>query len=137
MLRGTARALRTASRSAHLNQPPGELAVLRRPWVGCSHWTTPFRPLKAFSTSTQSRRDTVHNSNLDMSSSLREDPESDFDREDVWDNGNADDVGIETSLEGIIVDQVDPSDSYHTQTQGDENNTSKDKVCILSSLHAS
>ena len=91
----------------------------------------------AFSTSTQSRRDTVHDSDLDMSSSLREEPESNVDREDVWDNGNAEDLGIETSLEGIIVDQVDPSDSYHTQTQGDENNTLKDKVCIPSSLHAS
>lgn len=137
MLRGTARALRTASRISQLNQVPSESSTSHRPWVGCSHWTTPFRPLKAFSTSTQCRRDTVLDSNLDLSSSLREAPESNVDREDVWDNGNAEDVGIETSLEGIIVDQVDPSDSCHTQTQGDENNTSKDKVCILSSFHAS
>jgi len=137
MLRGTARALRTASRISQLNQAPSECSISHRPWVGCSHWTTPFRPLKAFSTSTQCRRDPVHDSNLDRSSSLREDPESNVDREDVWDNGNAEDLGIETSLEGIIVDQVDPSDSYHTQTQGDENNTLKDKVCIPSSLHAS
>jgi hypothetical protein len=114
MLRGTTRSLVEAVITSSRHHQV--LTPIPRPWVGCSHWTTPFRPLRTFSTPIQSRR--VGHS--DESISLAPDSERYNDaHNDVWDTRNTEDVGIETSLEGITIDQVDPSDSSHTQTQND------------------
>jgi hypothetical protein len=133
MLRGTTKSLReavTSSSRYHQVVTP----ILFRPWVGCSHWTTPFRPLRTFSTTMRPRRLDRFDSQFVESKSLAEDQEQHDDaQDDVCDTGNTDDVGIETLLEGVTIDQLDPADSSNSQMQNDRVNleTPEENVCIF------
>jgi hypothetical protein len=104
MLRGTAGTLSNAVAAGQV----GRYHVVQRSWVGCSHWTTPYRPVQAFSTRTRNEGDGLfdppelareHTSDQSVETKSRR--ESERDKEAYSD--------MDITQDGIIIDQIDPN----------------------------
>jgi hypothetical protein len=104
MLRGTVGSLGKAVAAGQV----GRYQLIQRPWVGCSHWTTPYRPVQAFSTRTRNEGDGLfdppelareHTSDQSVETEKRR--ESETDKEAYSDMDITQDV--------IIIDQIDPN----------------------------
>jgi hypothetical protein len=99
MLRGTVRCFRTAVPKVYTRYQGIDTA----PWVGCSHWTTPYRPYQSFSTHRN------QGDGLFDPPELAQDGESR--RNAISQNESDDSMDIDESQEGIIIDQIDPHDA--------------------------
>ena len=87
----------------------------RQPWVGCSHWTGPYRPLRGYSNRPargDNGDDRLAHSNNDEASLTTE-----FDKESVgWEEPDLDHVEEDEhgdlsadSQDGITIDKVEPA----------------------------
>jgi hypothetical protein len=73
-----------------------------RAWVGCSHWTTPFRPVRYFASSPNQTKAARN----DLASTIQDDGEI---RKDIPTRSDSDQTELqdfESTDEGIIVDHV-------------------------------
>jgi len=104
MLRGTVRCFKTVATKIHARRT---IEVVR-PWVGCSHWTTPYRLHQSFST---------HRSQGDGL----------FDPPELARDGDSGSTAISQQegdefmdddqfQEGIIIDQIDPHDDANNSS---------------------
>lgn len=98
MLRGTVRCLRAVVPKIHAPRTTENF----RPWVGCSHWTTPYRPHQSFSTH-RSQGDGL----FDQPDSA---PDAERGQETKSQIDDDDFMNLDESQEGIIIDQIDPHD---------------------------
>jgi hypothetical protein len=106
MLRGTVRCFRIVAPKVHASRT----TVDARPWVGCSHWTTPYRPHQSFST---------HRSQGD---GLFDPPElaqsTESGQEIISQTEDDEFLDFDEPLEGITIDQIDPhDDATHSPDQ--------------------
>ena len=95
MLRGTVRCFKAVAPKVHAPRITGDI----RPWVGCSHWTTPYRPQQSFST------------HRNQGDGLFDPPERGHDAKSkpettsiIEDDGFMD---LDEPQEGVIIDQID------------------------------
>ena len=95
MLRGTVRCLKAVAPKVHAHRITGDI----RPWVGCSHWTTPYRPHQWFST----RRS--QGDGLFDPPELAQDAKSKLGTASGTENDSF--MDLDESQEGIIIDQID------------------------------
>jgi len=104
MLRGTVRCFRAVAPTVHA---PCILEGVRF-WVGCSHWTTPYRPHQSFST---------HRSQGD---GLFDPPEiaqnTESGQENVSPIESHESTDDDISQEGIIIDQINPHDDANNSS---------------------
>jgi hypothetical protein len=96
MLRGTVRCFKAVAPKVHASRT----TVDARPWVGCSHWTTPYRPHQSFST---------HRS---LGDGLFDPPElaqsTESGQETISQTEDDEFLDFDEPQEGIIIDQIDP-----------------------------
>jgi hypothetical protein len=98
MLRGTVRCLRIVAPKVHT--PP--IAEGVRPWVGCSHWTTPYRPHQSFSTHRSPGDGLFDPPELAQDATKEEFP--------ALEEENGELMEEYISQDGITIDQIDPHD---------------------------
>lgn len=82
-----------------------------RPWVGCSHWTTPFRPHQSYSTTRVRTRDGLFDQpELDEQNiTTQNDSQEREDGSPATEDGH---LGMDTFEDGIIIDQIDARDLH-------------------------
>jgi protein subunit release factor B len=106
MLRGTIRCFRTVASKVH-TRPTTVDAI---PWVGCSHWTTPYRPHQSFSTHRSQGDGLFDPPELAQDGDTRLETTSQIEDDEFMD--------LDESQEGIIIDQIDPhDDATHSPDQ--------------------
>jgi protein subunit release factor B len=98
MLRGTIRCFRIVAPKVHTRPT----TVDARAWVGCSHWTTPYRPHQSFSTHRSQGDGLFDPPELAQDGNSRLETISQLEDDDFTD--------VDGSQEGIIIDQIDPHD---------------------------
>jgi hypothetical protein len=106
MLRGTVRCFKGVATKVHASRT----TVDAIPWVGCSHWTTAYRPHLSFSTHRSQGDGLFDPPELAQSTESGQETISQLEDDDFMDE--------DESQEGIIIDQIDPhDDATHSPDQ--------------------
>jgi hypothetical protein len=94
---GAGRGLASLRKASYVVIQARRTDVKPQAWVGCSHWTTPFRPVRYYTTHDGTSAKTMRGS------------------DSLFDTGNEEDeiqcqevAGAEAAEEGMVIDQVDP-----------------------------
>lgn len=110
---------RSSTRQQILNGScwPQDPNLRHRTWIGCSHWTTPFRPVRAISNGSHSDQgNTLADDSEQTSLEEGEGQTADIDQDAAFVR-NADAFpGIDAQSEGIIVDRVASTVSFFSLT---------------------
>jgi len=98
MLRGTVRCFKAVAQKVHAHRTAEGVT----PWVGCSHWTTPYRPHQSFSTHRS------HGDGLFDPLDSAQDAERGQETKSQIDDDEF--MNLDKSQEGITIDRIDPHD---------------------------
>jgi len=96
-----------------------------RAWVGCSHWTTPFRPVRYFASSPNATRAARN----DLASTIQDDGEIPKDIPTRSDSDQTELQDFESTDEGITIDHVVP-DAYEPPSDSSGTSDVSLPMCI-------
>lgn len=119
MLRGTVRCFKAVAPKVHAHRITGDV----RPWVGCSHWTTPYRPHQWFSTP-RSQGDGLFDP-----PELAQDAEKKLETTSIIEDDSFND--LDQSQEGIIIDQID---THHNASNSSDQFTAPTRPTLPTSI---